>query len=203
MTIRTSALSKREAYFLLTSVIIPRPIALVTSVSHQGVVNAAPFSFFNALSSDPPLVMLAIDRRSTELKDTTRNILERKEFVVNIVSEAIAERMNMCSGEYPPEVSEIDVAGFTTLPSDTISVPRIAESPVQLECTLDQHLAIGRAPNDLLIGEVRAFHVDDVLLESGRVSPHALKAVGRLSGSNYCRSTQVFRMERPKAGPAG
>jgi len=198
MTILANTLSKRDVYYLLSAAVVPRPIALVTSVSSSGIVNAAPFSFFNALSSDPPLVMLAIDRRRGELKDTTRNILSLKEFVVNIVSEAIAERMNLCSADYPPEVSELEVAGFTQAPSELVRVPRIAESPVQLECRLDQHLEVGRAPNDLLIGEVLAFHIDEAVMEEGRISPHALHAVGRLSGSNYCRSTDVFRMERPK-----
>jgi flavin reductase (DIM6/NTAB) family NADH-FMN oxidoreductase RutF len=200
MDILSSSLSKREAYFLLTGAVIPRPIALVTSLSSAGVVNAAPFSFFNAVSSDPPLLMLAIDRRRGERKDTARNILELREFVVNIVSESIAERMNLCSGEYPADVSEIDIAGFTALPSERIAVPRIAESPVQMECTLSQSLTVGRTPNDLLIGEVQVFHVADAVLEAGRISPQALQAVGRLSGSNYCRSTDVFRMERPRIG---
>lgn len=198
MTIIANTVSKRDVYFLLSAAVVPRPIALVTSVSSSGVVNAAPFSFFNALSSDPPLVMLAIDRRRGDPKDTARNILSQKEFVVNIVSEAIAEKMNLCSADYPPEVSELDVAGFTQAPSELVRVPRIAESPVQLECRLEQHLEVGRAPNDLLIGEVLAFHIDEAVMKEGRISPHALQAVGRLSGSNYCRSTEIFRMERPK-----
>ena len=198
MTILANTLSKRDVYFLLSAAVVPRPVALVTSVSSSGVVNAAPFSFFNAISSDPPLVMLAIDRRNGEPKDTASNILSQKEFVVNIVSEAIAEKMNLCSGDYPSEVSELDVAGFTHAPSELIRVPRIAESPVQLECRLEKHLEIGRAPSDLVIGEVLAFHIDEAVMKEGRISPHALQAVGRLSGSNYCRSTDVFRMERPK-----
>jgi len=201
MTIRCESLPKRDAYVLLASVIVPRPIALVTTLSPGGVVNAAPFSFFNALCSEPPMVMLSVDRRRSERKDTARNILERREFVVNVVSERIAESMNLCSGDYPPEVSEIPIAGFTTAPSEIVGVPRIAESLVQLECTLEQHLTIGRAPNDLFLGAIHVFHVADEIIESGMVKAHALKAVGRLSGSEYCTSTEIFTMERPKIGP--
>lgn len=201
MIIRSASLPKHDAYLLLSSVIVPRPIALVTTVSPGGVVNAAPFSFFNAVCSDPPMVMLSIDRRRGQRKDTARNILERREFVVNIVSEEIARQMNLCSGDYPPEVSEIGLAGLSTAPSVVVSVPRIAESLVQLECTLEQHMTIGRAPNDLFLSAVHAFHITDGIFESGKVSALALKAVGRLSGSEYCTSTGVFRMERPKVGP--
>lgn len=201
MTIHCATLPKHDAYILLSSVIVPRPIALVTTVSASGLVNAAPFSFFNAICSDPPMVMLSIDRRRGQRKDTARNILERREFVINVVSEKIAEQMNLCSGDYPPELSEILVAGFTTAPAEFVGVPRIAESLVQLECTLEQHLTIGRSPNDLFIGAVQAFHVADEILVSGRVSPHALKALGRLSGRNYCTTTEVFTMERPKVDP--
>jgi flavin reductase (DIM6/NTAB) family NADH-FMN oxidoreductase RutF len=200
MTIRAQSLSKQEAYALLSSAITPRPIALVTTLGVRGVVNAAPFSFFNALCSDPPLVMLSIDRRRGERKDTSRNILESREFVINIVSEAIAEKMNLCSGDYPSDVSEMDVAAFTAMPSEFISVPRIAESPVTLECRLHTHLQVGKSPNDLFIGEVLAFHVEEALLEAGRIKAQLLKAVGRLSGAEYCTCTDIFRMERPKIG---
>ena len=200
MTILSNTLEKREAYYLLSSAIVPRPIALVTTLSPEGVVNAAPFSFFNAIASDPPLVMLSVDRRRGQRKDTARNILEKKEFVVNIVPEAIAEQINLCSGDYGPEVSELELAAFTAVPSTLVSVPRIGESPVQLECTLEQHITVGRGPNDLFIAAVLAFHVRDGLLEAGRINAHTLKAVGRLSGSAYCRSTDIFRMERPKVG---
>lgn len=198
MTITSRGLSQREAYHLLSGIVVPRPIALVTSVSSQGIVNAAPFSYFNAVSSDPPMIMVAIDRRKGEMKDTTRNILATGEFVVNIVAESIGEQMNICSADYPPHVSELDMAGFTTLPSQEIAVPRIAESPAQLECRLHQHLTVGHTPNDLMIGLVMAFHIADELMESGRVNHRRLKAVGRLSGSSYCRTTDVFRMQRPR-----
>ena len=201
MVIRSDALSKRDAYHLLSSMIVPRPIALVTTLSPGGVVNAAPFSFFNALCSDPPMVMLSIDRRRGERKDTARNILERREFVVNVVSEKIAESMNLCSGEYPIEVSEILLAGLSTAPCEGVSVPRIAESLAALECSLEQHVTIGRAPNDLFLGAVHCFHVADEIIDSGRVNARALKAVGRLSGSEYCTSTEIFTMERPKIVP--
>ncbi len=198
MRIDPSSLPHRDTYFLLTGIVVPRPIALVSSLSAEGIVNAAPFSFFNAVTANPPTIMISVDRRAGNQKDTTRNILSLKEFVVNVVTEEIAEKMNIASGNYPPDVSEIDLAGLTTIPSETISVPRIAESPIQLECRLSWWKEIGNGPNDLIFGEITAIHLDDRIMKEGRIDHAALKAVGRLSGSYYCTTTGIFRMQRPK-----
>jgi flavin reductase (DIM6/NTAB) family NADH-FMN oxidoreductase RutF len=197
VTVLPETLSQRDVYFLMTSCIVPRPIALVTSVSPAGVINAAPFSFFNAVSANPPMVMLSIERRNGAQKDTTRNILSMKEYVINIVAESIAEQMNVTSGAFPPEVSEIEQAGFTLSPSTRVSVPHIAESPVQLECRLAQWIEVGGGPNDLILGEVVALQVNDEVFSEGRVDPRKLKAIGRFSGSGYCRTGDMFSMKRP------
>ncbi|MBM4169081.1 MAG: flavin reductase family protein [Ignavibacteria bacterium] len=191
------ALTKSEIYYLLTSSVVPRPIALVTTRSDAGVLNAAPFSFFNAVSSDPPTLLLAIDRRSGKMKDTSRNIIDQKEYVVNVVTEEIAEAMNITSATLPRDVSEISKAGFTVLPSVRVSVPRIAESHIHFECILSQWLPIGNGPTDLILGEILMIHVDPGVLSGDRVDPRTLRAVGRLSGSGYCRTTDIFEMRRP------
>lgn len=197
MIIAPDSLTPKDLYFLLTSIVVPRPIALVTSISESGIVNAAPFSFFNAVCADPPMLMLSIERRQGRQKDTSRNILSRREFVVNVVAEEIAEAMNVTSAAFPPDVSEVEQAGLSLSPSTFVSVPRLAGSPVNLECRLARWMEIGNGPSDLILGEIAAFHVRDDLFTEGRVDPLKLKAVGRFSGSRYCRTTDQFQMKRP------
>lgn len=197
MIIDPHTLSQKDIYHLMTSCVVPRRIALVTSMSVNGVVNAAPFSYFNAISSSPPVLMIAVSRRNGAMKDTARNIHDTREFVVNVVNEDIAEKMNIASAPFPPDVSEIPIAGFSTSSSERVKVPRIAESPVHLECVLSQWIEVGTEPTDLILGEVVLYHVRDDLMEGNRLNVAALKAVGRLSGSLYCRTTDIFSMKRP------
>jgi len=198
VTILSEGLSSRESYHLLSSCVVPRPIAWATTLSLDGVVNAAPFSFFNVVSAAPPMVMIAVDRRKGQPKDTARNILSSKQFVVNIVSESLTQRMNLTSADFPNSVSEIERAGLALAPSTRIQVPGIAPSPIRMECILAQHLEIGTGPTDLIIGEVVVFHVDDEVLKQGRIDTGKLRAIGRLSGSDYCRTTELFSLERPQ-----
>jgi len=198
VTIITSDISSRDAYLLLSSCVLPRPIAWVTSVSSDGTVNAAPFSFFNVVSTDPPMVMIAVSKRKGQPKDTARNISETRTFVVNVVNESLAETMNLTSADFPESVSEIELAGLTLAPSLRIPVPGILLSPIRLECKLHTQLEIGNAPTDMIIGEIVAFHINDDVMTDGRIDVRKLKAIGRLSGSNYCRTTELFRMERAK-----
>jgi flavin reductase (DIM6/NTAB) family NADH-FMN oxidoreductase RutF len=194
-----SSLDERDAYRLLISVIVPRPIAWVTSVSAAGLVNLAPFSFFNGISASPPLVSIAIGRRGRERtkKDTLRNVEATREFVVNVVTEDLAEAMNLTSGEYPPEVSEVELARLAVVPSDLVKPPRVAAAPIHLECRLVEIHEIGAAPASLVIGEVLRFHVRDDVTTNGTVDPAKLKAVGRLGGDAYCRVRDLFEMKRP------
>ena len=134
-------LTAYQRYKLMASLIVPRPIALVTTVSAAGVVNAAPFSMFNMLGEDPPIVMISINKHDNgEIKDTAANILASGEFVVHLADEAIAEQMHACGASLPPDESEVDKVGFTTLPSSAIGPPRIAEAPVAFECKLWEKL---------------------------------------------------------------
>jgi len=197
MILRSDSTPTKEVYHLLSACVIPRPIAWVTSQSPEGVVNAAPFSFFNVVASDPPTIMISVSRRDGERKDTARNILASREFVVNVVNEALAEKMNLTSAPYPGTVSEIEQAGLTLSSSESISCPRVTESPIQLECTLSHAMEVGNGPSDILFGQIRVFHVSDDVLQEGRINTGRLKLIGRLSGSAYCRTTDAFEMKRP------
>ena len=184
-------------YKLLTSLVVPRPIALVTTLGSDDVVNAAPFSFFNVLADEPPIVVVSIeDRASGPLKDTARNIIERREFVINLVDEAIAVQMHGCSDDLPPEVSELGAVGLTPVPSTRVLPPRILEAPAALECTLHSDVSIGK--RRILIGQVRHLHVRDGLLDPQtlRVDMSRYKPVGRLFGNRYCRTGEQFTVEK-------
>lgn len=192
-----SSLPPRERYAILTSVVVPRPIAFVTTVDEAGVPNAAPYSFFNAMGSDPPIVALGIGDRSPGVpKDTAANILATNEFVVNVVVEAIAEQMNLAATDFPKGMDELAAVGLTAVASKAVKPPRIAESPVSLECRHVQTLTIGR--NRVVIGEVLHVHIADELLdERRRVKPGALPAVGRLQSPGwYCNTRDQFEIDR-------
>jgi flavin reductase (DIM6/NTAB) family NADH-FMN oxidoreductase RutF len=163
----------------------------------------APFSYFNAVCSSPPTVAVSVSRRQGELKDTARNILHTRDFVVNIVDDAIAEQMNASSADFPPEISEFHVTGLTPVASDLVAAPRVGEAPVNLECKLVQIVELGRGPRraSLFIGEVVLFHIRDGLYTNGRVDARKLKAVGRLGGNQYCRTREIFEMVRPVYRP--
>lgn len=188
-----------HAYRLLAGLVTPRPIALVTTVSPEGVPNAAPFSFFNVFGSEPPIVALAPgDREPGIPKDTARNIRLTGQFVVNLVDEAIAARMNACAASFPPEVDEIEAVGLTPVPSSTVRPPRLAEAPVHLECREWGTLEIGG--NRVVIGEVLRLHVRDGILdpETLRVDRGEYRPIGRMHGADgYCRTSDFFTLARP------
>jgi len=185
-----------KRYKLLVGLVVPRPIALVTTVSESGVVNAAPYSFFNALGDDPPIVIVSVDVRDDgSPKDTARNILARGEFVVNLVDEAIAAQMHRCAEPLPPELSEPEVAGLTLAPSQRVAAPRLAEAPAALECTVHQTVAVDH--RQLFIGRVRWLHARDGILdpETLRVIPEHYRPVGRFYGNRYCRTRDQFTVD--------
>jgi len=189
-----------RAYAILASVVTPRPIALVTTISPEGGVNAAPFSFFNLMGSNPPIVAFSPGyREDGALKDTPRNIQLTREFVINLVDEQIAEAMNRCAASLAYGESEIEHAGLHTAPSSSIRAPRIAEAPVSLECTEHSTLEIGR--NHVVIGLVRRVHLRDDLfdVEKKRVRSDRLFLIGRMASPHwYCRTRDRFEMIRPK-----
>lgn len=193
----SSEISSEAQYKLAVGSVTPRPIALVTTLGPQGP-NAAPFSFFNVISSDPVMLMFSAGDKSSGAKDTVRNIQANAEFVVHIVSDAIKEAMNICAVDYPSEVNEIELAGFTALPSVRVKPPRIAEAPVAMECRLVQITTIGRKPYHVVIGEVVYFHFHEgIVNDQFHVDVGAINPIGRLAGkSGYTRITDRFDMPR-------
>lgn len=188
-----------RAYPILSSLVTPRPIAWVTTLNCDGVVNAAPFSFFNVLGAKPPIVGICPgDRADGAPKDTARNIRQNHEFVVNLVDEALAEAMNRTAASLPYGTSELAGSGLTTKPSSTVKPPRIAESPASLECAEWGTLQIG--DNRLVIGLVKRVHVRDELFdaEKQRIRTEHLQVIGRMASPHwYCRTRDRFEMRRP------
>ena len=198
-----SILSQPNRYKLLASLIVPRPIALVTSLNSSGSVNAAPFSFFNCMGSDPALIFLSIRARDAaphttlDIKDTSLNIATSKEFVVNLVDEDLVQAMNICAVDFPSEESEIAAAKLELAPSKIIRTPRIAASPASFECREHSRLEIGA--NRILIGEVVGLNIRDELLnlEKFHVDTAALHLVGRMGGAGgYTRTRDAFEIPR-------
>lgn len=197
MIIDPKKLSRRDSYNLLVSAIAPRPIAFVTTMSPEGVVNAAPFSFFNAVSGSPPIIMISAGRKEGTMKHTAENILSRKEFVVNLVTEDLVRSMNIASADFPSDVSEVEFAKLTLLPSEVVSVPRIGESHLNCECVFVQHLLIGNA-TDLILGEIVRYHMRDRLMTDGTLDQQKFRPVARMGGNFYSRSSDLFELERFK-----
>lgn len=192
----------QNVYKLLIGAVVPRPIAFVSTISREGIPNLAPFSFFTAVSANPPVVCFCPVRRpgSNPYKDTLSNISATREFVVNIVSEEFAEKMNLSSAEFPPEVDEFEASGLTPIPSDLVGPPRVAESHVHMECKLYLTIEFGELPGsgNLVLGEVVRFHVDDQYFDDFRIDPDKLRPIGRMGGATYTRTTDRFEMVRPK-----
>jgi flavin reductase (DIM6/NTAB) family NADH-FMN oxidoreductase RutF len=189
--------SPKDIYQVMIGTIVPRPIAWISTVSRDGVLNVAPFSFFTGITSDPPTVCFAPARKpGDKKKDTLENVEDTGEFVVNVVTEELAEKMNDTATDYPSHVDEFEQAGLTTLASDVVSPPRVAESPVHMECKLQRTVPVGNAGATLVIGEVVAFHIDERVLDNGRVDPGLLKAIGRMGGMTYTRTGDRFDLER-------
>ncbi len=203
MEIDPGNLDQKESHELLTGAILPRPIAWVSTVDRDRIYNVAPFSFFAGMSTKPAVVGFGVGRkRDGAAKDTLVNIEFTKDFVINVVTEALAEDMNKTSGAYPRDVDEFQVAGLTPVQSDLVKSPRVAESPVNLECRLLQILEFGEPPrtNSFVVGEVLRVHIQDEIWADGVIKASRLKGIGRLGENLYCRTLDMFEMERPR-GP--
>lgn len=191
-------LSRQDRYKLLCAVVVPRPIALVTTLDVNGAVNAAPFSFFNVFSEDPPLIVLGLQHKPDRTpKDTTRNIQRDGEFVVQMVDEALAKAMNDCAVDFPSGESEVTALGLATAPSVDVKVPRLAEAPFALECRRTVSLAFGPG-RELMVGEVLRVHAREGLLDtkSMYVDFAAYRPIGRLFGNLYSYQREPFTMVR-------
>ncbi|HEV2273810.1 MAG TPA: flavin reductase family protein [Acidobacteriaceae bacterium] len=191
-----------DIYQLLVGSVVPRPIAFVSTVDADGVRNLAPFSYFTVCSANPPVIAFcpAVREGPLTTKDTLRNIIATREFVVNIVSEHFAEQMNATSASVPPEVDEFALSGLTPIESDLVTPARVGESHVQMECKLLQIVHVSDKPGggSIVLGEVLRFHVREGLGEGCKIDPDKLKAIGRMAGSTYARTTDRFDLPRPR-----
>ena len=200
-TVRPDDLSRKERYQFLTSLVIPRPIGWISTVSAAGVHNLAPYSFFNALSASPPMVGVSIGFRGGEPKDTLVNIRDTSVFAVNVCSEELLEAMNASSGEFGPSVDEFEVAGLTALAGEATAAPVVGEAPAILECELVKEVELGEASNVLVIGEVKAVRLSrDLVVDPGTwaVDPKSLRAVGRLGADRYAFLRDIIELPRPR-----
>lgn len=188
----------------MTSLVVPRPIAWVSTADRDHVPNLAPYSFFTIACVRPLVVAISIADRRTGPKDTYENIRHHGEFVVNLVPQRLAEAMNITSGEYPPGVNEFELAGVTPVPSVKVSVPRVKESPASFECRWLQSISLGWPTTHFTLGEVVWIHVDDELVDDQErpvASTERLNPVARLGGPYYGHVSDYFRMARPPAQP--
>ena len=203
MNVRPDLVPYRDFYRILLTAVGPRPIAWVSTLN-DGQLNLAPFSFFNAISAIPPLLgfspsLRQVDGQSAP-KDTLRKIRKPGEFVVNVVTFAVAEAMNLTSGEYDPSVNEFALAKLMTRPSQVVRPPQVAESPVSFECKLDRIIDFGAEPpgSSLVIGEIVCVRVEESVVKEGRLDAAWLDLIGRMGGTQYSRTTQRFDMKRPE-----
>ena len=203
LTIDPADHAPSQVYKLMSGIIVPRPIALVSTVDSNGIANVAPFSFFCGVGSVPPTLLFCPVLRAADPhphKDTLRNAEETGEFVVNVVSEAIAEAANITAAEVPPDVDEFELAGLTPLPSLVVRPPRVAQSPAHMECKLLQVIYTSRQPGGgvIVLGEIVRFHVREDLIHNFRVDPAGLEAVGRMAGNTWVRTRDRIDLNRPK-----
>lgn len=205
-TFDPAACDSHQVYKLMTGIIVPRPVALVSTIDAQGVPNLAPFSFFSGVGSVPPAVLFCPALRaagpgsSAQPKDTLRNVEETGEFVINVVSEAISAAANAAAAQVAPEIDEFKLAGLTQLASQAVRPPRVAESPAQMECRLLQVIYTGHLPGSgvIVLGEVVRLHIRHNLVNDFRVDPAGLDAVGRMAGNTWVRTRDRIELIRPK-----
>jgi flavin reductase (DIM6/NTAB) family NADH-FMN oxidoreductase RutF len=209
LSINPSNYETRQIYKMMTGIIVPRPIALVSTMDRNGVANLAPFSFFSGVGSNPPTVLFCPTLRAAKgagpgrpemRKDTLRNVEETGEFVINVVSEAIAAAANAASADVASDVDEFTLSGLTPAASEAVRPPRVAESPAQMECRLLQVIYTGRVPGAgvIVLGEVVRFHLRESLVEDFRIDPAGLDAVGRMAGNTWVRTRDRIEIKRPE-----
>jgi flavin reductase (DIM6/NTAB) family NADH-FMN oxidoreductase RutF len=194
MQIDPSDLGAERIYRLMTGIVVPRPIAWVTSLSRKGVLNLAPFSAFTFVSPKPPMLAISVGRKAGVYKDTARNILDSCEYVIHIADTPLMTALHESSVEHPPHVSEVEVLELETIPSQLVRVPRLAAPPVAMECRLRQCLEFGDARSRLIVGEVLMFHLREGLVNNGKVETEALDPIARIAGPRYARLGEIVTL---------
>jgi flavin reductase (DIM6/NTAB) family NADH-FMN oxidoreductase RutF len=206
MELDPAQLDYRDAYRLLIGAVLPRPIAFVSTLSVDGVPNLSPFAFYNAVSAQPPIVIVSVGHRPDgRRKDSAENAIATGELVINVVTEDLIERASLASGAWEPEVDEFALTGLTPLPSLQVRPARVAESPINMECRLERYLTLGEghAAHDVLFAEILLFHIRDDLYENGRINTLGLRPIGRLAGDIYVRVRDPIAIATPVVGGVG
>ena len=194
MRIDPAYLDPETAYRLITGIVVPRPIAWVTSLSASGVLNLAPFSAFTFVSPKPPMLAISVGRKGGIYKDTAQNILNNEEYVVHIADSSLMNAVHESSTEHPPDVSEVDELRLSTLPGERIKVPRLVAAPIAMECRFRQCLEFGETRSRLIVGEVLVFHIRDQLLQNGKIETEALDPIARIAGPRYARLGEIVTL---------
>jgi flavin reductase (DIM6/NTAB) family NADH-FMN oxidoreductase RutF len=195
MRIDPAYLDAETAYRLITGVVVPRPIAWVTSLSGSGVLNLAPFSAFTFVAPKPPMLAISVGRKAGIYKDTAQNILNNEEYVVHIANSSLMNAVHESSTEHPPDVSEVEELRLSTLPGERIKVPRLAAAPIAMECRFRQCLEFGETRSRLIVGEVLVFHIRDGLLNNGKIETEALDPIARIAGPRYAKLGEIVTLK--------
>ncbi|MBR0966735.1 flavin reductase family protein [Bradyrhizobium diazoefficiens] len=194
MRIDPIELGAERIYRLMTGIVVPRPIAWVTSLSRSGVLNLAPFSAFTFVSQKPPMLAISVGRKGADYKDTAHNILDTEEYVIHIADAPLMNAVHDSSVEHPPEISEVEHLGLETLRCERIKVSRLAAAPIAMECVFRQCLEFGEARSRLIVGEVVMFHIRDSLVNNGKVETAALDPIARIGGPRYARLGEIVTL---------
>ncbi len=195
MEIPAATLAPEAVYKLITGIVVPRPIAWVTTLSGPGQVNLAPFSAFTFVSTKPPMIGINVGRKAGIVKDTARNIHANGEFVVNIADDTMIELVHLSAIEFPPEVSEVTELGLETIPSHVVATPRLAIAPISLECRLHRAIAFGDTGSEFMVGEVVVFHIRDGLVENGKIDTGKLHPICRIGGPRYAKLGEIVSLK--------
>ena len=194
MQIDPADMGAERIYRLMTGIVVPRPIAWVSSLSSKGTLNLAPFSAFTFVSQKPPMLAISVGRKGDNYKDTAHNILDTEEYVIHIADTPLMNAVHESSAEHPPDVSEVELLGLETLPCERVKVPRLAAAPVAMECVFRQCLEFGDARSRLIVGEVVMFHIRDGLMNNGKVETEALDPIARIGGPRYARLGDIVTL---------
>ncbi|MDH0094453.1 flavin reductase family protein [Achromobacter mucicolens] len=187
-----SDLNPEQTYRLMSGIIVPRPIAWISSVNAHGVVNLAPFSCYTFVSNQPPMIGVNIGRKAGQRKDTGRNIMDNGHFVVNIADQTLLDPLHESAQEHPPEVSEADLLGLPVIPGVVVATPRLAAAPISLECRLHSVTPFGNTGAEFFVGEVVMFHIRDGLMQDGKIDTATLRPICRIGGPNYASLGEII-----------
>jgi flavin reductase (DIM6/NTAB) family NADH-FMN oxidoreductase RutF len=191
MQLDPANLAAEESYRLITGIVVPRPIAWVSTLSASGVVNLAPFSAFTFVSPKPPMLAISVGRKAGVYKDTAHNILSTEEFVVHVADSTLMAEVHESSAEFPSDVSEVEQLKLDTLASEKIKPPRVARAPIAMECRFRQCIEFGETRSRLIVGEIVLFHIRDDLMKNGKIETEALDPIARIAGPRYARLGEI------------